>query len=435
MRIVYITQRLPFGSGETFIVPEVQALLDAGHEVLIVPRISRDQIIHDDVTDLLPRTRRLPGTVRLAIGAAAQLVREPHRTQQAFWVLRHTRPRWRAILNARATAQGIWVGQVAKAWGADHIHAHWAYLTATLAMGASAVSGIPWSFTAHRYDLVRNNLLAHKLRSARFGRFISQETLAMGRSLVPSDAMARAILLHMGVVIPQHRESHPPRRARPIVLCPARFVPVKGHTYLLDSAALLKRRGVAFELWLAGDGPERKALSRRIETLGLADSVRMLGIVPHAELLRLYQEQAVDCVVLSSLDLGGGEHEGISVALMEAMAHGVPTVATRTGGLPELLGRGAGILVPPADADALAGALERVLDSASLRSELARAGRRRIAEEFDAAAISRELAQRFAGMPPPNRRRECHPYPFPERRVLAERRSPRAILATHRAFF
>jgi colanic acid/amylovoran biosynthesis glycosyltransferase len=433
MRIVYITQRLPFGSGETFIVPEVQALLDAGHEVLIAPRISRDPVIHDDVTDLLSRTRRLPGTVRLAIGAAAQFVRAPRRTLHAFWTLRHTRPLWRAILNARATAQGIWVGRMAKSWGADHIHAHWAYLTATLAMAASAVSGIPWSFTAHRYDLVRNNLLAHKLRSARFGRFISQETLAMGRSLVPPDAMARAILLHMGVVIPRRREWHPTQRARPIVLCPARFVPVKGHTYLLDSAARLKRRGFAFELWLAGDGPERSALARLIETLGLADSVRMLGLVPHAELLRLYEEQAVDCVVLPSLDLGGGEHEGISVALMEAMAHGVPTVATSTGGLPELLGRGAGILVPPADADALAGALERVLDSASLRSELARAGRRRIAEEFDVVTISRELVRRFAGTQPPDRRRERCPYPFPERRALAERRSARTILATDRA--
>ena len=179
MRIVYITQRLPFGSGETFVIPEVEALLQAGHEVLILPRIPGKRIIHGDVRALLPRTRRLPGAAALGACVAAHVAREPSKALQALWRLRHTRPRWRAILNARATAQGIWAGKIARAWGADHIHAHWSDLTSTLAMSASAVSGIPWSFTAHRYDILRNNLLAQKLRSARFGRFISKETLAM----------------------------------------------------------------------------------------------------------------------------------------------------------------------------------------------------------------------------------------------------------------
>jgi glycosyltransferase involved in cell wall biosynthesis len=184
-----------------------------------------------------------------------------------------------------------------------------------------------------------------------------------------------------------------------VVLCPAQLVPVKGHRHLLDAAARLAARGIAFELWLAGDGPEAAALARRIGLLGLGDRVRRLGVVPHAELLRLYRERRVDCVVLPSLDLGGGLHEGISVALIEAMAYGVPAIATRTGGLPELLGGGAGVLVPAADADALADALERVLGSAPLRAELARAGRRRIEDEFDVAAITLELARRFAEGP------------------------------------
>ena len=425
MRIVYITQRLPFGTGETFIVPEVAALLRAGHEVLIIPRISRESVIHDDVGALLSRTRRLPSPVSLAANVAAYIVRDPRRTLRAFWRLRHTRPPWRAILNARATAEGIWVARLAKAWRADHLHAHWSYLTATLAMGASRVSGIPWSFTAHRYDIVRNNLLAEKLRSARFGRFISQETLAMARSLVPPTAMARAILLHMGVELPSAPAGLRPVGPVPIVLCPARLVPVKGHPHLIDAAARLKERGVALEVWLAGDGPERKALARQIHELGLGESVRLLGTIPHAELLRLYQEQRVDCVVLPSLDLGGGVHEGISVALIEALAFGVPTVATRTGGLPELLSGGAGLLVPPADPEALADALERVLGSAALRSELALAGRRRVAKEFDVAAITRELVRRFAGVTPEDRRRERRPHPPAERRVQPERRMAR----------
>lgn len=400
MRIVYVTQRLPFGQGETFVIPEVEALLAAGHELLIVPRLSTEPIVHDDVGALTARLRPVPGVLAIAGAVAVALARHPRLTAGAFWRLRHTRPRRRGLFNAVATAEGLWLAGVARAWGADHIHAHWAHLTATLAMGASAVSGIPWSFTAHRYDIVLNNLLAEKLRSARFGRFIAREMLDLARALVGPDAFARAILLHMGVPLPPPTDGATPARATPVVLCPARLVPVKGHPYLLDAATRLMARGIGFELWLAGDGPDAAAIARRIDELGLGGRVRMLGTVPHAELLRLYREGAVDCVTLPSLDLGKGLHEGISVALIEAMAYGVPVISTRTGGLPELLEGGAGVLVPPADAGALAEALERVLGSAALRADLGRTGRRRVAEEFDVAAIADELARRFAGEPP-----------------------------------
>ena len=395
MRVVYVTQRLPFGAGETFIIPEIGALLAEGHEVMIVPLRSGEPVLHDDVDALVARTRVLPRAGGVAAAVLLALARHPRRTISGFWRLRRTRPRRRMIANLVATAQGLWVARVARAWGADHIHAHWAHLTATLAMGASTASGIPWSFTAHRYDVVLNNLLDQKLRSARFGRFIAREMLAVAGRLVGPGAMSRAVVLHMGVPLPPAPLEDGSERPQPVVLCPAKLVPVKGHRHLLDAAASLAARGLAFELWLAGDGPEADGLARRADQLGLAGRVRWLGLVPHAELLRLYGERRVDCVVLPSLDLGGGLHEGISVALIEAMAHGVPTIATRTGGLAELLGGGSGVLVPPADAGALADALERVLRSATLRSQLARAGRRRVEEEFDVVAIGRELARRF----------------------------------------
>jgi glycosyltransferase involved in cell wall biosynthesis len=186
-------------------------------------------------------------------------------------------------------------------------------------------------------------------------------------------------------------------RPTPVVLCPARLVAVKGHDCLNEAAALLARRGVAFELWLAGEGPERASIERRIAGLGLAGTVRLLGTVAHDDLMRLYRERRAACVVLPSLDLGHGLHEGLSVALVEAMAHGIPAIGTRTGGLPELLGGGAGVLVEPGDAPMLADALGDVLSSASLRSRLAAAGRRRVEDEFDAAAIARRLARWFGG--------------------------------------
>jgi glycosyltransferase involved in cell wall biosynthesis len=397
MRIVYVTNRLPFGQGETFIIPEIEALLAAGHEVLIVPRRSNDPLVHDDARALVIHTRPVPGALTVAAAVVGAFVRDPRRTARAFRRLTRTRPRRRALVNTLATAEGMWLARAAREWGADHIHAHWAHATATLAMGASAVSGIPWSFTAHRYDIVLNNLLAEKLQSARFGRFISRTTLDLARQLAGPDAVAGAVVLHMGVPLPSASEDERPAHPTPVVLCPARLVPVKGHRHLLDAAARLAADGVGFEVWLAGDGPDAAALARQTRRLGIGDRVRMLGTVSHAELLRFYREGRVDCVVLPSVDLGGGVHEGISVALIEAMAHGVPVVSTRTGGLPELLEGGAGLLVPPADGDALAEALGRMLGSATLRAELGRAGRLRVAEQFDIAEIARDLARRFAG--------------------------------------
>jgi glycosyltransferase involved in cell wall biosynthesis len=179
----------------------------------------------------------------------------------------------------------------------------------------------------------------------------------------------------------------------PVLICPARFVPVKAHGDLLEAAARLAARGIAYELWLAGDGPERAAIERRIGERGLSDRVRLLGTVPHAALLGMYRDGRADCVVLSS------HYEGLSVALVEAMAHGVPVIATGVGGVPELLEDGAGLLVPPSDADALTEALERVIGSSTLRAELAHAGRRRVEAAFEVHAIARELAQRFDAAP------------------------------------
>ncbi len=396
MKILYITLRLPYGEGESFIVPEIGALLADGHEVMVVPRLSTDPVVHDDEGAVMARTRRLPGALVVAGAVAGALALEPRRAARAVWRLRRSRPRRRILFNAMATAQGTWIAGVARAWGADHIHAHWAHLTVTMAMAASEVSGISWSFTAHRYDVVLNNLLSEKLESAKFGRFIAREMLEIARPWLTPKAGSRAVVLHMGVELPGAPGRATEHRTVPAMLCPARLVPVKGHRHLLEAASLLSTQGRRFELWLAGDGPEAAALTRCIADAGLGDRVRMLGTVPHDALIALYRRGAVDCVVLPSVDLGQDLHEGLSVALIEAMAHGIPVVSTRTGGLPELLEGGAGLLVPGADPAALAAALDRLLGSAALRQELGQAGRRRIAEQFNVATIARDLARMFA---------------------------------------
>lgn len=134
----------------------------------------------------------------------------------------------------------------------------------------------------------------------------------------------------------------------PMVLCVANLTRYKGHYHLLRAASRLRERNIACALVLVGDGPERDGLQKAAADLGV--DARFLGQRTDVPALLA----RADVVVLPSLS------EGMSNAVMEAMAAGKPVVATDVGGNGELL-RGRGVLVPPADPDALADGLAEVL--------------------------------------------------------------------------
>ncbi|MBE3576266.1 MAG: glycosyltransferase [Limnochordales bacterium] len=255
-------------------------------------------------------------------------------------------------------------------------------------MVASEVSGVPWSFTAHRWDIIEGNLIARKSAHATFARFISQSGLQM--ALSQGVSRQKSFVLHLGVRLPSTNLADQPRcfsEPRPFrILCPAALIPRKGHVYLIEALSLLDRD---VELWLAGDGELRQALEAQVVKLGLQNRVRFLGQCPHDALLKLYEDRQVDAVVLPSL------HEGIPVALIEAMSYGLPVISTRTGGVPELLDGGAGLLVPPKDSLALAEAIRRLMDNKDLARELGRTGCARVQEQFALDKVVNQLAARF----------------------------------------
>nr|WP_279232290.1 glycosyltransferase [Thermus albus] len=173
-----------------------------------------------------------------------------------------------------------------------------------------------------------------------------------------------------------------------VLLCPAAFLPIKGHKYLLEALRLLPEH---VHLWLAGEGPLKSELMSLVQNLGLESRVRFLGYLAHDKLLELYSEGLVDAVVLPSVDLGEGLNEGIPVALIEALAFGYPVVATATGGIPELLAEGAGLLVPDKSPEALAQAISQLVYDENLRKELGRRGRLRVEQEFAVEKVVRTL--------------------------------------------
>jgi glycosyltransferase involved in cell wall biosynthesis len=305
--------------------------------------------------------------------------------------------RWTLLAkNLAVFPKSLWLADLAVRHKVEHIHAHWASTTATMAMIASKVSGVPWSFTAHRGDIVADNMLKTKVREASFVRVIAQSSLRLIERVAHEAGTGKTTIIHMGVPVPDNVRSEQVAQGSATVLCPAHLWPVKGHAYLLQAIATLKERGVDLVLHLAGNGGLRPELEKQAAALGVSDRVRFLGRVSHDEIVARYRDGQVGAVVLPSVDLGGGLHEGIPVALIEAMSYGVPVVSTTTGGIPELLGGGAGVLVPPADSVALADAVARVIQDPSLRARLSQSGRNRVIEQFSVDRTVEALRVQFA---------------------------------------
>jgi glycosyltransferase involved in cell wall biosynthesis len=163
---------------------------------------------------------------------------------------------------------------------------------------------------------------------------------------------------------------------------------VKGQHVLIAAMAALIKECRELQLRIAGDGPDRMALRQDAEDRGLSDRVLFEGNLNQDQLLELYRES--DTVVLSSFA------EGLPVVLMEAMAMEIPCVATWVNGIPEIVTHEIdGLLVPPGDAQALAGAIARLMDDVELRRSLGQRARMKILKKFDLRANAEHLADVF----------------------------------------
>ncbi len=165
-----------------------------------------------------------------------------------------------------------------------------------------------------------------------------------------------------------------------------RLVERKGVTHLVDAVRLLWARGRDIRLVVVGDGPERSRLEQQIREHGLDHRVELRGQVSAEALQQAYA--AADAFVLPAIVDRRGDTEGLGVVLLEAMNQRVPVVASRIGGIPDIVEDGvSGLLVPPGDAAALAAALERLAREPDLAARLGDAGYRRLRERFSWEAI------------------------------------------------
>jgi glycosyltransferase involved in cell wall biosynthesis len=398
VKLVYVTSSYPYGHGEGFLTGELRELERQGHDVTIVPTFARGPLVHEDARALVPRTRCVP-LLSPAVAASALRVSlaSPVRSLEVLAGLRRSRSATILAKNIAVYPKGLWLAALARELGADHIHAHWGGTSATLAMFASGVTDVPWSLTVHRWDIREDNLLRLKLHSASFVRAVSGDGLHDLERIV-GPTRTPALVIHMGVPIPAGTLDTRVRRtdgAMLRVLVPAGLLEVKGHRYLVDAIRVLRSRGTHVHVGLAGAGPLRAEIAQQVVDASVADECVLLGQLSHSELLRQLEGGEWDAVALASVETASGEKEGIPVVFLEAMSYGLPVVGTAVGGIPELLGDDAGLLVRSRDAVALADALERLARDPALRARLGRLGRERVERDFSVESVVRELAARF----------------------------------------
>ena len=171
-----------------------------------------------------------------------------------------------------------------------------------------------------------------------------------------------------------------------IVVSVARLVPVKGLDYLIKAVSLLLQTDNKINLLIIGDGSQRAELEELISELKLDNRVRLMGTIPHEQIAGFLN--LADVFVLPSLS------EGLGIAIIEAMACGIPVIGTNVDGIPDIIkDNDNGVLVPPGDAEALAGAIDKLLQDEELRGKLAVRGLEEVEQRFQWENIYQQVRQ------------------------------------------
>jgi glycosyltransferase involved in cell wall biosynthesis len=302
----------------------------------------------------------------------------------------------RSITNLFYLAEAVLVAQWMRRSRLTHLHVHFATPAATVGLLVSKIAPAGFSMTVHGPEEFYNTeayLLPGKCAESRFLCAISDFAASQLMKMMPAEQWSKIEVVPLGVdpevfapvSRPASRESG---REFFQLLCVGRLVPEKGQHILLDAVSRLRQQGRDVRLILAGDGPSRAALEAFVRGRGMQPSVTFTGAINQDQIRAIYAR--ADAFVLASFA------EGVPVVLMEAMAMEIPCVATWIAGIPELIGDGTcGLLVSPGNPVALAAAIARLLDDASLRLSLGEAGRRQVIEKYNLKSNVARLGRVF----------------------------------------
>ncbi|MBZ0156706.1 MAG: glycosyltransferase family 4 protein [Alphaproteobacteria bacterium] len=271
----------------------------------------------------------------------------------------------------------------------QHIHAHFASTAAELSLCLSLMTGMPFSFTTHGYDVFFSPHRFYRTMGehAKFVVAVSEfnrEYLAE-RYRVPKEKIR---VVRCGIDTDLFRPHRTAAEKDIDVVTVARLHPVKGLPYLVRACRTLKEKRREVRCAVIGEGRERESLQRMIREEGVGENIALLGNRSPEEVVQYLSRSKV--FVLPSTS------EAMPVSLMEALACTVPVVATRVRGIPELVEEGVnGYLVKPRHSRLLAEKISLLLENDELRERMGRAGRERVVRDFNLKTETGKLRELF----------------------------------------
>jgi glycosyltransferase involved in cell wall biosynthesis len=386
---------------ETFISNEIQLLEGLGFSIhLYSMRHPREPFSHESVkeirapVDYLPETLLppLPRYLYHNLPLAAQRP-GPYARTLRLALRRLLRTKKLATIKHLLQA-GYLVHHLLPGRGIRHLHAHFAHSPTSVAMFASQLSGLPFSFTAHAKDIYTSDPIAlrQKIGLASFVVTCTEYNRGYLASLSQGNR-ARIYRIYHGINLDlfsdRAKATHPSSPYQ--VLTIARLTAKKGLPTVYRALRHLCDRGIPLQHTLIGDGEDRGKIMSLIQELGLAPVTECLGTQPHQVVLEYYRK--ADLFVLGCEVASNGDRDGIPNVFLESMAMGVPVVATRISAIPELVeDERTGLLVPPGRPEEMAGAMARLLTEKGLRQRIISAARERVIKDFDNRMLIGDLA-------------------------------------------
>jgi glycosyltransferase involved in cell wall biosynthesis len=381
----------------TFIVHEIQMLRELGARVTLLSAF-RPRAETDPLKESLRReSLYLPAGYRGLVKANLRCL-----LSRPGAYLRAARLLWREGESVPMLFLAGYFARKVHEEGIQHLHGTFGTRTTTLAHVTARLSGRGYSFTTHAYDIFNPNPpLVWKTNGACFMRTISTFNKRYIAEAYPGADQTKIHVVYLGV---DTRQFEPAPAGNAVEGASLRLIAVghlieqKGHLVLLRACHRLAQEGYPFTCSIVGDGRKREVIEKELSGRGLTGCVQLLGSLPHRDVRQHLRSAQI--FVLPCIDLRGeGEHiDGIPVALMEAMAQGLPVVSTALSGIPELIEDGvSGLLVPEKDEVRLAEALQRLIRDRELRASLGRGARKRIEDRFDLSANVKSLAALYCG--------------------------------------
>ncbi|OGW82217.1 MAG: hypothetical protein A3G33_10855 [Omnitrophica bacterium RIFCSPLOWO2_12_FULL_44_17] len=418
--VVFILSKFPCYD-EAFIMRELAAFSEKMKITIFSLRCSRDKVIHDEAVNLLPLTIYVQYLFSMKILTAMfrVFIRRPIRLLKALFDLKWGNIKSPEFLmkNLAFFPKSIYLADWAERNKVTHFFGYWATYPASVAMTASTITGIPFSFMGHAHDIYLNTThLKEKIMRAKFISTCTKSNKDYLLKIAEIDSTSLASprkrgsktsgfplkacgndnpgayetasndsphvcikVIHHGLSFKNYESDQKPVENRLHIISVGTLYEHKGHKYLIDAVKILKGRGVQLICHIIGGGPLEPDLRAQISRCGLESEVFLTGAIKHSEVVPYYKQ--ADLLVLMAQSEW---HWGIPNVIVEAFAAKVAVITTRFGSVEEVVLDGkTGILVPGKDVQALAHVIEKLFRDRNYLKTLAQAGHDLILQEFD----------------------------------------------------